>query len=40
MITGFHWPGTPQDQESQSDMLGIGPNFYVFAGFGRTGSDA
>jgi ABC-type lipoprotein release transport system permease subunit len=27
MITGFHWPGTPQDQESQSDALDIGPNF-------------
>jgi predicted permease len=28
MITGFHWPGTPQDQESQADALGIGPNFF------------
>jgi predicted permease len=28
MITDFHWPGTPQDQESEADMLGIGPNFF------------
>jgi predicted permease len=28
MITGFHWPGTPQDQESQADALGVGPNFF------------
>jgi predicted permease len=24
----FHWPGTPQDQQSEADMLGIGPNFF------------
>ena len=28
MITNFHWPGTPQDQESEADMLGVGPNFF------------
>ncbi|HET9741584.1 MAG TPA: ADOP family duplicated permease [Terriglobales bacterium] len=28
MITGFHWPGTPQDQESQSDALDVGPDFF------------
>lgn len=28
MITSFHWPGTPQDQDSETDMLGIGPNFF------------
>jgi predicted permease len=28
MITGFHWPGTPQDQESEADVLGIGPHFF------------
>ncbi|MGC1258037.1 MAG: ABC transporter permease [Candidatus Acidiferrales bacterium] len=28
MITDFHWPGTPQDQESNADILGVGPNFF------------
>ena len=28
MITSFHWPGTPQDQESEADVLGVGPNFF------------
>ena len=28
MITVFHWPGTPQDQESDADILGVGPNFF------------
>lgn len=28
MITSFHWPGTPQDQDSEADMLGVGPNFF------------
>jgi predicted permease len=28
MVTSFHWPGTPQDQQSESDMLGVGPNFF------------
>jgi len=29
MITGFHWPGTPEDQESQADMLNVGPGFFT-----------
>jgi predicted permease len=28
MITSFHWPGAPQDQESQADALDVGPNFF------------
>ncbi len=28
MIMGFHWPGTPQDQESEADALGVGPDFF------------
>jgi predicted permease len=28
MVTIFHWPGTPQDQQSESDTLGVGPNFF------------
>ncbi len=28
MITSFHWPGTPEDQESEADTLGVGPNFF------------
>jgi len=28
MITGFHWPGTPQDRESESDVLEVGPEFF------------
>ena len=28
MKTGFHWPGTPQDRESDSDTLPVGPNFF------------
>jgi len=28
MMTGFHWPGTPQDQESEADVLGVGPKFF------------
>jgi predicted permease len=28
MMTSFHWPGTPQDQDSEADMLGVGPNFF------------
>ena len=45
MITGFHWPGTPQDQESEADMLGVGPNFFetmhipFLIGRGFTASD-
>ncbi len=45
MITGFHWPGTPQDQESEADILGVGPNFFetlhipFLAGRGFNASD-
>lgn len=28
LVTGFHWPGTPQDQESEADVLGVGTNFF------------
>ncbi|HVH70374.1 MAG TPA: FtsX-like permease family protein, partial [Candidatus Dormibacteraeota bacterium] len=28
IATMFHWPGTPQDRESESDVLEIGPNFF------------
>jgi predicted permease len=28
-ITGFHWPGTPQDQISMADGLAVGPNFFA-----------
>jgi predicted permease len=28
MITIFHWPGTPQDQQSEADTLGVGPEFF------------
>ena len=28
MITSFHWPGTPADQNSDADALGVGPNFF------------
>ncbi len=27
-IVGFHWPGTPQDQDSRADMLTVGANFF------------
>ena len=45
MITGFHWPGTPQDRESESDTLAVGPDFFstmqipFFAGRGFDASD-
>ncbi len=45
MVTMFHWPGTPQDQQSEADMLGIGPNFFetlhipFLAGRGFNASD-
>lgn len=45
MATMFHWPGTPQDRESESDMLSVGPNFFstmqipFVAGRGFTASD-
>ncbi|HTS13933.1 MAG TPA: ABC transporter permease [Candidatus Limnocylindrales bacterium] len=29
MMTGFHWPGTPQDRESEANMLGVGPDFFT-----------
>ena len=28
MVTAFHWPGTPPDQTSDADALGVGPNFF------------
>ena len=45
MITGFHWPGTPQDQESEADVLQVGPDFFdtmhilFLAGRNFTASD-
>jgi len=45
MITGFHWPGTPQDRESESDVLEVGPEFFstmqipFLAGRGFDASD-
>jgi predicted permease len=45
MVTGFHWPGTPQDRESESDMLKVGPDFFstmqipFLAGRGFDASD-
>jgi len=45
MVTSFHWPGTPQNQESEADMLGVGPNFFetlhipFLAGRGFNASD-
>src|SRR5947208_1245083 len=45
MVTSFHWPGTPQDQESEADALGVGPNFFetlhipFLAGRGFQASD-
>jgi predicted permease len=45
MVTMFHWPDTPQDQNSESDMLGVGPNFFetlhipFLAGRGFNASD-
>ncbi len=45
MVTVFHWPGTPQDQQSGADMLGVGPNFFetlhipFLAGRGFNASD-
>jgi predicted permease len=45
MMTMFHWPGTPQDQESEADTLGVGPNFFetlhipFLAGRGFNASD-
>ncbi len=28
MGTVFHWPGTPQDQTGETDVLDVGPNFF------------
>jgi predicted permease len=45
MVTVFHWPGTPQDQMSESDVLNVGPNFFetmhipFLAGRNFTNSD-
>src|SRR5436309_11723415 len=45
MATVFHWPGTPQDQTSEADVLGVGPNFFetlhipFLAGRGFNASD-
>ena len=45
MATMFNWPGTPQDRESESDVLAVGPNFFSTmqipfnAGRGFTASD-
>ncbi|HKV27449.1 MAG TPA: ADOP family duplicated permease [Candidatus Acidoferrales bacterium] len=45
MVTSFHWPGTPQDQESDADTLQVGPNFFAtmhipfLAGRNFNGSD-
>jgi predicted permease len=45
MVTGFHWPGMPKDQESQADRLDVGPNFFetlhipFLAGRGFNSSD-
>jgi predicted permease len=45
MITMFHWPGTPQDQNSEADVLPVGPNFFetlhipFLAGRGFSASD-
>ncbi len=45
MVTGFHWPGTPQDRESESDVLQVGPEFFstmqipFLAGRGFNSSD-
>jgi predicted permease len=44
-IMGFHWPGTPQDQQSEADALGVGPDFFqtmqipFLAGRGFNASD-
>jgi predicted permease len=45
MVTMFHWPGTPQDRQSESDVLQVGPNFFstmhipFVAGRGFSASD-
>ena len=45
IATMFHWPGTPQDRQSDSDAQMIGPNFFatmqipLVAGRSFTASD-
>ena len=45
MMTMFHWPGTPPGENSQSDVLNVGPNFFAtmhipfLAGRNFTNSD-
>jgi predicted permease len=45
MATMFHWPGTPPDQNSEADALGVGLNFFetmhipFLAGRGFNASD-
>jgi len=45
MITGFHWPGTPQDRMSKANFLLVGPGFFdtmqipLLAGRGFNASD-
>jgi predicted permease len=29
MMTDFHWPGTPQDRESNANVLNVGPDFFT-----------
>ena len=31
-VMGFHWPGTPQDEESDADLLGVGLGFFKTMG--------
>jgi predicted permease len=44
-MTIFHWPGTPEDQTAESDVLDVGPNFFqtlhipFLAGRGFSASD-
>ena len=45
MINGFHWPGTPQDRQSEANILPVGPDFFhtmqipIYGGRGFTPSD-
>jgi predicted permease len=29
MMISFHWPGTPEDRDSESNMLTVGPDFFT-----------
>jgi predicted permease len=29
MVNSFHWPGAPQDRESNANMLNVGPDFFT-----------